>query len=45
MITLECVLCEGDVRIDSLAATSVDCPDCWTSVEFADEPIIALAAA
>jgi ribosomal protein S27E len=46
MITLECVLCEGDVTIDSLAATSVDCPDCSTTVEFAaDEPIIALAAA
>jgi hypothetical protein len=46
MITLECVLCEGDVTIDSLTATSVDCPDCSIRVEFAaDEPIIALAAA
>jgi hypothetical protein len=45
MITLECVLCEGDVTLDSLAATSVDCPDCSTTVEFAaDEPAIALAA-
>lgn len=45
MITLECVLCEGDVTIDSLAATTVDCPDCSTTVEFApDDPSFALAA-
>jgi hypothetical protein len=46
MITFECVLCEGDVTIDSLAATTVDCPDCATIVEFApDEPTTVLAAA
>ena len=46
MITLECVLCEGDVTIDTLAVTSVDCPDCSTTVEFAaDEPSTAILAA
>ena len=46
MITLECVLCEGDVTIESLAATSVDCPDCLTTVDFAaDEPTTAILAA
>lgn len=45
MITFECVLCEGDVTIDSLAATTVDCPDCATTVDFApDDTTIALAA-
>lgn len=39
MITLECVLCEGDVTIDSLAATTLECPGCSTTVELApDEP-------
>ena len=46
MITLECILCEGDVTIDSLAATSVECPDCSTVVEFApDEPNLITVAA
>ncbi len=46
MITLECAWCHGDVTIDSLAATTVDCPDCSTTVEIApDEPTVILAAA
>ncbi len=46
MITFECVLCEGDVTIDGLAATTVDCPDCSTTVDFAaDESTVLRAAA
>ncbi len=46
MITFECVLCEGDVTIESLAATTVDCQECSTTVEFAaDETTVLRAAA
>jgi hypothetical protein len=46
MITLECAWCDGDVAIDSLDATSVECPDCLVTVEFApdDTPALPIAA-
>ena len=46
MITFECVWCDAELTIDSLDATSVECPDCSISVEFApDQPTITAAAA
>ena len=45
MITLECTWCDADLALDSLDATSVDCPDCRITVEIAVDPEpIALAA-
>lgn len=45
MITLECSWCDADLTIDSLDATSVDCPDCRVTVDIAPDPEpIALAA-
>jgi endogenous inhibitor of DNA gyrase (YacG/DUF329 family) len=45
MITIECSFCDTDVTLESLDATSVDCPECRTSVEIAPDPEpLALAA-
>ena len=45
MITIECTWCDADLALDSLDATSVDCPDCRITVEIAVDPEpIALAA-
>jgi hypothetical protein len=46
MIFIECAWCETDVAVDGLDATSVECPDCNVTVEFAqDDPqIISFAA-
>jgi len=45
MITFECALCDGDVTIDSLDATSVECPDCSVTLEFAPDITPALPVA
>jgi hypothetical protein len=45
MITFECVLCEGDVTIDSLDAMSVECPDCSITIDFAPDTNPALPVA
>jgi hypothetical protein len=45
MITFECAWCDGDVTIDGLDATSVECPECSVSVEFAPDDPTRLAAA
>jgi hypothetical protein len=45
MITSECVWCEGDVTIDGLDATSIECPECSVTVEFAPDDHAPLAAA
>jgi hypothetical protein len=46
MITLECAWCEAELTIDGLDATSVECPECSVSVEFApDVPTVLPAAA
>jgi hypothetical protein len=37
MITLECAWCEAELTIDGLDATSVECPDCSVSVDFAPD--------
>jgi endogenous inhibitor of DNA gyrase (YacG/DUF329 family) len=46
MITLECAWCDGPVTIDSLDATSVECPECAITVDFApdDTPALPIAA-
>ena len=45
MITIECSWCDADLVMDSLDATSVDCPDCRVSVEIAADPdLLAIAA-
>ena len=45
MIFIECSWCEAEVALDSLDATSVDCPDCLVSVEIAPDPEVLAAAA
>jgi hypothetical protein len=45
MILIECSWCAGEVALDSLDATSVDCPDCLVSVEIAPDPEVLAAAA
>jgi hypothetical protein len=45
MILIECPWCDGDVALESLDASSVDCPDCLVSVELAPDPEILAAAA
>jgi hypothetical protein len=45
MITLECAWCDGDVTMDSLEQTTIDCPDCRVSVEIAPDPDAAIALA
>jgi hypothetical protein len=45
MIHIECSWCDADLVLDSLEATSLDCPDCRISVEIAPDPeALALAA-
>jgi hypothetical protein len=45
MITLDCAWCDAEVRIESVDADRVDCPDCLVSVEFAPDPAeLAVAA-
>jgi ribosomal protein S27E len=46
MIYIECALCETEVTVDGLDATSVECTDCNVTVEIArDEThLISVAA-
>jgi hypothetical protein len=45
MITIECTWCDADLALDSLDATSVDCPDCRITVDLATDPEpVAIAA-
>ena len=45
MITIECSWCDTDLVLESLDATSVDCPECLVTVEMASDPeLVALAA-
>lgn len=45
MITIECSWCDADLTLERIDATSVECPDCLVSVEFAPDPEpLALAA-
>jgi hypothetical protein len=45
MIIIECSWCDGEVALDGLDATSVDCPECLVSVEIAADPEVLAAAA
>ena len=45
MIFIECSWCDGDVVLEGLDATSVDCPECAVSVEIAPDPEALAAAA
>ncbi|HET9614025.1 MAG TPA: hypothetical protein VFP22_04355 [Candidatus Limnocylindrales bacterium] len=45
MITIECPWCDGDLAMDSLEDTSLECPECRIVVEIAtDREDLALAA-
>jgi Zn finger protein HypA/HybF involved in hydrogenase expression len=45
MIHIECSWCDTDLVLDSHEATSLDCPECRTTVEIApDSEALALAA-
>ena len=45
MITIECSFCDTDVALESLDATTVECPECRISVDIAPDPEpLALAA-
>jgi hypothetical protein len=45
MITIECTWCDAELALDSLDASSVDCPNCRINVEIAPDPEpIAIAA-
>jgi ribosomal protein S27E len=46
MIYIECAWCETEVAVDGLDATSVECPDCNVTVDFArdeTQPILVAA--
>jgi len=45
MITFECAWCDGDVTIDSLDSTEVECAECSVTVEFAPDDHLRLASA
>jgi hypothetical protein len=45
MITLECAWCDAELTIEGLDATSVECPECSVSVEFAPDAASDLPAA
>jgi len=45
MILIECSWCDGDVALESLDATSVDCRECLVLVELAPDPEVLAAAA
>ncbi len=38
MITIDCTWCDAELFLDSLDATSVDCPDCRVTVDIATDP-------
>jgi hypothetical protein len=45
MITIECTWCDAELALETLVETSVDCPDCRVTVDFAPDPeTVALAA-
>jgi hypothetical protein len=45
MITIECTWCDGELTLESLDATTIDCPECRVSVEMAaDDEALAAAA-
>jgi len=37
MIIIECAWCEGELAIEAIDASSVDCPECGISVDFAPD--------
>jgi hypothetical protein len=45
MITIDCTWCDAELALDSLEASSVDCPECRITVDIAPDPeAIAIAA-
>jgi hypothetical protein len=45
MIIIECTWCDAELALETLLETSVDCPDCRVTVDFApDSDPIAVAA-
>ena len=45
MIHIECTWCDADLVLETIDATSVDCPECRISVEIApDAEALAIAA-
>jgi hypothetical protein len=45
MITIECTWCDGELVLESLDATSVECAECRVTVDLATDPeVLAIAA-
>ena len=45
MIIIECAWCDAELAVETLAETSVDCPECRVTVDLAPDPeLIAVAA-
>jgi Zn finger protein HypA/HybF involved in hydrogenase expression len=37
MIIIECAWCDGELALETIDATSVDCPDCGISIDIAQD--------
>ncbi len=38
MIIIECSWCDAELAVESLVETSVECPDCRVTIDFAPDP-------
>jgi hypothetical protein len=45
MIIIECAWCDGELALEAIDATSVDCPDCGISLDIAPDDSTTLLAA
>jgi Zn finger protein HypA/HybF involved in hydrogenase expression len=45
MIIIECAWCDGELALEAIDATSVDCPDCGISLDIAPDDSTKLLAA
>jgi predicted RNA-binding Zn-ribbon protein involved in translation (DUF1610 family) len=45
MIIIECSWCDSELALETIDATSVDCPDCGVSVDIAQDDLTALPIA
>jgi Zn finger protein HypA/HybF involved in hydrogenase expression len=45
MIIIECAWCDGELALEAIDATRVDCPDCGISLDIAPDDATQLQAA
>jgi predicted RNA-binding Zn-ribbon protein involved in translation (DUF1610 family) len=45
MIYIDCSWCDGELALESIDATSVDCPDCGVTVDIAPDETTSLPIA